>query len=201
MIRLFAVSLIFVATLGFAGDGRADLRGDLDQCARIADDPARLACFDAIALPTGSGKDTALDPAERRDLEAALRHEFRFDPGLKTGDLGFRIGVSGNLQISRSTAAAREVERLVRRIATAFGDFNGWGVAVTVHGASVALSRGHPYSGEELAQQAEAGLQRTGLDAGRYTVTIGPPAQPRLWDDGRIRDANEHIDVAITGLD
>ena len=201
MTRTVALLTIAVSLFLPASGALASLRGDLEQCVQIADDIARLACYDAIALNVDAEEEGALDTAERRDLETALQREFRFDPSLKTGALSFRIAASGDLQISRSTAAAREVERLVRRIGKAFGDFNGWGVAVTVHGAAVALSRGHPYTGEELAQQAETGLKRTDLDAERYTVTIGPPAEPRLWDDGRIRDANEHIDVAITGLD
>lgn len=197
-LSVFACLLAFVAPVSYAW---ADLRADVMRCAAIENDTARLACYDAIAVPaTGESKATLSD-SDRRVLENALQREFRFDPGLRIGPHSFRIAVSGDLQISRATAAAREVERLVRRIARAFGDFNNWGVTVTVHGAQVAFSRGNPYSGAELAQQANAGLARTGLTSGRYTVETGEPAQPRLWDDGRIRDANEHIDVVITGLD
>jgi hypothetical protein len=190
-----------LACLALAGGARADLRDDIALCATIPDDGPRLACFDDIADKTQAALPDGLDAGERRALETALQREFRFDPGLKTGTFSFRIAVSGDLQISRSTAAASEIERLIQRIAKAFGDFNGWGVTATVHGGSVALSRGRPYSGEELAQQAQAGLTRSGLGSDRYTIEIGPPAQPLLWDDGRVRAANEHIDVVITGIE
>ncbi|MEK9662542.1 MAG: hypothetical protein VW644_12545 [Alphaproteobacteria bacterium] len=192
------VLVAILATIAPGTPALADLRADIAQCAAIVDDEARLVCFDALAAASGQG---ALDPGERRDLEAALKREFRFDTGLMTGPFSFRIAVSGDLQISRSTAAAREVERLVRRIGRALGEYSDWGVAVTVHGAQVAFSRGHPYSGAELAAQAQTGLARTDLDSERYSIEIGTPAAPLLWDDGRIRSANEHILVEITGLD
>lgn len=201
MSRLLTVLVCLFAGAVIASGARADLRSDVARCAQIADDEARLACFDAIELPAAPAAGATLDKARQRDLKAALDREFRFDPNLRTGATSFRIAVSGDLLISRSTAAAREVERLVGRIARAFGDFANWGVAVTVHGGQVALSRGTPYTGEELRQQAEEGLKRSILSPDRYTIEIGTPAQPRLWDDGRIRDANEHIDVAITGVE
>ena len=201
MWRVFPILALAAVMLAPSNPARADLRSDVARCAQIAGDTARLACFDAIAASEDTSQEGVLDPAEKRELEAALQREFRFDRDLKTGAHSFRIAVSGDLLASRSTAAAREVERLVRRIGKAFGEFNGWGVAVTVHGASVAFSRGTPYTGDELAAQAAVGLKRSGLAADRYTVAIGSPAQPRLWDDGRIRDANEHIEAVITGLD
>jgi hypothetical protein len=201
MIRRLTTTACFIAGVALAGGAHAGLRDDVARCARITDDGARLACFDAIVPTEGSDTSAALDESQRRELEAALQREFRFDPGLRTDRFAFRIAVSGDLQISRDTAAAREVERLVRRIGKAFGDFDGWSVVVTVHGAQVAFSRGKPYTGEELAKQAETGLKRTDLGADRYTVEVGPPAQPLLWDDGRVRSANEYIDVVIAGLE
>jgi hypothetical protein len=201
MIRRLAILACFLVGVFFASDGRADLRADIARCTAIADDAARLACYDGIELPLAPQTTGTLDESRRRELEEALDREFRFDPQLRTGTFNFRLAVSGDLQISRDTAAAREVERLVRRLAKVFGDFADWGVAVTVHGAQVALSRGKPYTGEELLQQAAAGLERSGLARGRYTAELGKPAQPRLWDDGRIRGANEHIDVVVNGLD
>jgi hypothetical protein len=38
------------------------------------------------------------------------------------------------------------------------------------------------------------------LPEARYTITQGADAEPSLWDDGRVRSANEHIDIVITDL-
>ena len=40
-------------------------------------------------------------------------------------------------------------------------------------------------------------MTRTGLPKDRYSVDIGPDAQPVLWDDGRVRSANENIEIVI----
>ena len=183
------------ALVATASTGHADLRDDIAKCAAIADDGARLACFDALAATPGAG-DSALSTA----AADALKREFRFDPGIMTGPFTFRLSVSGDLQISRPTAAAREVERVVRRIDKVLADNDEWGIVVTVHGAQVALSRGSPYSGAELLAQARSGMARTGLDETRYAVRVGEEAVPDLWDDGRVRSANEHIIVEVTGL-
>jgi len=173
----------------------AGLRDDIAACRAIADDGGRLACFDALDVsPTADA--SALTSA----AAAALKHEFRFDSRLMTGPFTFRLAVSGNLKISRSTMAAREVENVVRRIGTALADSNNWGIVVTVHGAQIALSRGNPYTGAELLAQAQTGMAGTGLAKDRYTVTQGADATPVLWDDGRIRSVNEHIIVEVTAL-
>lgn len=192
--RLIAAIASAGLAIGFAtSPGHAGLRDDVARCAAIPDDGARLACFDELAT---AAKTAA--PALTPEAETALRKEFRFDPGLMTGPLTFRLAVSGNLQISRATAAAREVERVVRRIGKALADNDEWGVIVTVHGAQVALSRGHPYTGAELLAQAQAGMARTGLGEDRYVVERGPDATPILWDDGRVRSVNEHIIIEVT---
>jgi len=190
-----ALTVALLVMASAAAPARAGLREDLAACRAIADDTARLACFDALtnAAQTDSG---ALTP----DAAEALKREFRFDVGLMTGPFTFRLPVSGDLRISRATAAAREVERVVRRIGKALAGDTGWGVRVTVHGAHVALSRGNPYSGAELFAQAQAGMARSGLDQDRYVVIQGDDATPVLWDDGRIRSVNEHIIVEVTEL-
>jgi len=114
-----------------------------------------------------------------------------------SGPFTFFLPVNGDLQISRATAAAREVERVVRRIGKALSAYDGWVLRVTVHGAHIALSRGNPYTGAELLAQAQAGMVRTGLAKDRYEVIQGADATPLLWDDGRIRSVNEHIVVEV----
>ncbi len=182
--------LAFAATPGHAG-----LRDDIAECAAIADDGARLACFDGLA-DAAKSETSALTSAAAE----ALKQEFRFDSRLMTGPFTFRLAVSGDLRVSRATAAAREVERVVRRIRKALSDSNDWGVTVTVHGSQVTLSRGVPYTGAELLAQAQIGMTRTGLPENRYTVVQGADATPVLWDDGRIRSVNEHIIVEVTEL-
>jgi hypothetical protein len=182
------LALAFVATPSHAG-----LRDDIADCASITGDSARLACFDALSASPEGGTIALTDAAA-----TALKKEFRFESGLMTGPFTFRLAVSGNLKISRSTMAAREVEGVVRRIGTALAGSGDWGVIVMVHGAQIALSRGNPYTGAELLAQAQAGMARTGLAENRYTVTQGPDATPVLWDDGRVRSVNEHIIVEVT---
>ena len=174
---------------------QADIRADVTRCATITDDGARLACFDAAAVEMQIERDAAAVAATE-----ALATEFRFDRNTLSGPLSLKVEVSGNLQLSRDTFAAREVEEAVRRITKALGDIEGWRLDVTVHGGKVALSRGSPYSGEELLLQAERGMKRSGLPETRYTVQRGPDAEPLLWDDGRVRSANEHINIFIRGL-
>lgn len=200
MIRLLLVATVPIACVALSGVASADLRDDIFRCSQIGDDGKRLSCFDAIDLPEQGAAPSNLTDQDRREMLAALDREFRFSPQLRTGELSFRLNISGELKISRDTAVTREVERLVRRIDKAFAGKNGWGIAISVHGGNVMLSRGTPYSGEELAQQAKSGLARSGLSEDRYEITVGEPAEPSLWDDGRIRDANEHLDVVITGL-
>ena len=172
--------------------GHAGLRDDIAACRAIADEGPRLACFDGLAA---SASDSA---ALTSEAAAALKKEFRFDSRLLTGPFTFRLAVSGNLKISRATAAARAVERIVRRVGTALADSNHWRIAVTVHGAQIALSRGNPYTGAELLTQAQTGMAGSGLAKDRYTVTQGADATPVLWDDGRMRSVNEHIIVEVT---
>ncbi len=182
------LAITFIETPGHAG-----LRDDIAACAAFADDGARLACFDALDA-SADGDTITLTTA----AATALKQEFRFDPGLMTGPFTFRLAVSGDLKISRSTMAAREVEGVARRIGKALADNNDWAIAVTVHGAQVTLSRGNPYSGAELLAQARTGMAGTGLAEDRYTVTQGAVATPVLWDDGRVRSVNEHITVDVT---
>ena len=131
---------------------------------------------------------------------AALAQEFRFDRHTLTGPLALTLEVSGNLQLSRETFAAREVEEAMRRTTKALGEIQDWSLAITVHGGKVSLSRGSPYSGQELLIQAQSGAERSGLPIDRYTITRGADAEPLLWDDGRVRSANEHISIVVTGL-
>ncbi|MBT3931513.1 MAG: hypothetical protein HOF34_12430, partial [Rhodospirillaceae bacterium] len=53
------------------------------------------------------------------------------------------------------------------------------------------------YTAADLLAQARTGMTRTGLPKDRYSVDIGPDAQPVLWDDGRVRSANENIEIVI----
>jgi len=173
----------------------ADLRDEIAACAEIGDEAARLACFDTAAAEMQLKRDAAAV-----DASDALREEFRFDRNLLTGPLSMRIEASGNLRVSRDTAVAREVEEIVRRTTKALGEIDGWSLSLIVHGGKVALSRGTPYSGADLLSQTRRGLRLSGLPENRYTVALGEDAEPDLWDDGRIRSANEHIDVRIVGL-
>jgi len=186
-----------LALLGVAvsPSAHADIRSDVAQCAAISDDAARLACFDKAATDMQSERSVAASNAV-----AALAQEFRFDRHTLTGPLALTLEVSGNLQLSRETFAAREVEKAMRRTTKALGEIQDWSLAITVHGGKVSLSRGSPYSGQELLIQAQSGAERSGLPIDRYTITRGADAEPLLWDDGRVRSANEHISIVVTGL-
>ncbi|MEK9901800.1 MAG: hypothetical protein VW516_13740, partial [Rhodospirillaceae bacterium] len=95
-----------LALAAFAGTpAHGDLRDDLTRCAALTDSAERLACFDTVAADMANARNAAEAAAV-----TALQREFRFDPGLMTGPLSFRINVSGNQVVSRPTAAAREVE-------------------------------------------------------------------------------------------
>jgi len=189
-----AAGLVAITALGSA-PAHADLGEDIQRCAAVTDQNARLACFDTVAAAAANARNTAADAAI-----AALQREFRFDPGLMTGPLSFVIKVSGNQVVSRDTAASREVENVLRRVQKVIGNNVRWNASVIVHGGRVTLSRGRPYSGDELLAQARTGLSRTGLAADRYSVEIGPDAEPVLWDDGRVRSANENIEIIIGGF-
>ena len=173
----------------------ADLGEEIQRCAALTDQIERLACFDIVAADLANTQNAAAEAAI-----TALQREFRFDPGLMTGPLTFQVQVSGNQVVSRETAASREVENILRRVQKVIGGTDDWNVSVTVHGGQVTLSRGQPYSADELLVQARAGMSRTGLAANRYTVEIGPDALPVLWDDGRVRHANENIVITIGGF-
>lgn len=194
--RLFlAAPLLALLGVAMSPSAHADIRADVTRCAAIADETARLACFDTAATDMQSERNAAASTAT-----AALAQEFRFDPNKISGPLNLKIEVSGNLQLSRETFASREVEDAVRRITKALGNIEDWSLAITVHGGKVSLSRGSPYSGQELLVQAQTGAERSGLPEDRYTITRGADAEPELWDDGRVRSANEHIDIVVTGL-
>jgi hypothetical protein len=189
-----AAGLVAIAVLS-STPAHADLGEDIQRCAALTDQIERLACFDIVAAEMANAQNAAADAAV-----TALQREFRFDPGLMTGPLTFQIQVSGNQVVSRETAASREVENILRRVRKVIGGTDDWNVSVIVHGGQVTLSRGHPYSADELLSQARAGMSRTGLAANRYTVEIGPDALPVLWDDGRVRHANENIEITIGGF-
>lgn len=190
----FLAGLGLLTVLG-AQPAHADIRADVTHCAAIADDAARLACYDTAAVDMQSERNAAA-----ADAEEALAKEFRFDRSMLTGPLFLKVEVSGNLRVSRATFASSEVEETVRRVTKALGEISGWSLAITVHGGKVSLSRGSPYSGQELLIQAQSGAERAGLPEDRYTITLGADAEPELWDDGRVRSANEHIDIVVTGL-
>jgi len=192
---VLTVGLAAIMVLGRT-PAHADTGDDIQRCATITDNIERLACFDIVAAELAEAQNAAAEAAI-----TALEREFRFDPGLMTGPLTFKINVSGNQVVSRETAASREVENVLRRVQKAIGGSDDWNASVVVHGGRVTLSRGRPYSGDELLAQARAGLARTGLPANRYSVAIGPDAEPVLWDDGRVRSANENIEITIGGFD
>lgn len=194
--RVFAALIgAFMVLIGAGTPALASLHDDIIACAAIHEDAERLACFDAVAK---AAKTTSA--ALNQAAADALKREFRFEPDLMTGPFTFFLPVSGDLKISRSTAAAREVERIVRRINKALSANADWGVRVTVHGAHTSFSRGNPYTGAELLAQAQTGMERTGLTKDRYQVILGKDANPILWDDGRVRSVNEHIIVEVVEL-
>ena len=189
-----AISAVFAILVFTGSPAHAGLNDDIAACRAIVNDGARLACFDGLAAKAdASGSALTAAAAE------AIKKEFRFDSRLMTGPFTFRLAVSGDLKISRPTAAAREVERVVRRVGNALANSDEWGIVVTVHGAQITLSRGNPYTDAELLAQAQAGMARTGLPRERYKVTEGAAATPVLWDDGRVRSVNEHIIVEVVG--
>lgn len=194
-LRAIFLALPFAALFPLAGPAHADIRADVARCATVPDDGERLACFDRAAADHEAERNAAAEEAA-----AALKQEFRFDPKVMTGPLSFRLKVSGNLVLSRETAVAREVENTVRRVNKVLDGIEGWKLTIAVHGGQVSLSRGHPYSGSELQNQAKTGMANVGIPEDRYTITIGPDAEPELWDDGRVRSANEHVDIEIVGL-
>lgn len=186
-----AAGLVAITALG-GTPAHADLGEDIQRCAARTDQTARLNCFDTVAAAVANAQNAAADAAI-----TALQREFRFDPGLMAGPLTFLIQVSGNQVVSRETTAASEVENILRRVRKVISGTDDWRVSVVVHGGQVTLSRGQPYTAEELLAQARTGLVRTGLAVDRYTVEIGPDAEPVLWDDGRVRSANENIEITI----
>ena len=191
--RGFALATGLAAIMVLGGSpAHADLREDIARCAALTDQTERLACFDTVAAEQANAHSAAADAAI-----TALQREFRFDAGLMTGPLEFQINVSGNQVVSRDTTAAREVENLLRRVQKAIGGTDDWSASIIVHGGQVTLSRGQPFSSEELLAQARTGMARTGLPEDRYTVAVGPDAEPVLWDDGRVRSANENIEIVI----
>ncbi len=175
----------------------ADVAQDLASCVVITDDSARLACFDDLAARIATDGVKAGDAAA---VLAALDREFRFDRSTRIAPLRFRLNVSQYLSVSRATGPGRDVERLARRINEVIGDIDGWTVEITVHGARVKLPRAQPLTGEELFEQASRAMARSGLPEDRFEIILGPDAEPALWDDGRVRDSNEHIIVEVAGL-
>ena len=190
---IFAGLAFLVVVL--ASPAHADLQNDISRCTSLANDTARLACFDATATDLQNARNAA-----GKSAAAALSKEFRFDVGALTGPLSLRVNAIGNFRTSRDTVVARDVETIVRRIHKALDSIDSWSLSLVVHGGKVTLSRGSPYSGNELLLQARTGLSRSGLSDSRYMTTLGSDAEPELWDDGRIRSANEHIDIKIIGL-
>lgn len=195
---LLPAILLAIAVALAAPAARADERADLAHCVTIAAAAERLACYDALAARTVELPKSAA----RDEATARLAEEFRFDGRrVMTGPLEFNIRVSGTLKTSRETRAEREVTLLVQRIARALDGVNGWRLTVTVHGTAVPLPREQPFTTDELYAQARAGMDAAGLPAERWSVVRGRPADPALWDDGRLRDANEHIVIAVVGFE
>lgn len=192
---ILAAPVLALLGTAMSPSAHADIADDVTRCAVIAEDAARLACYDTAAVEMQSEKVSAAS-----DAVEALAQEFRFDRHTLVGPLALTLEVSGNLQLSRETFAAREVEEAMRRTTKALGDIEGWSLNITVHGGKVSLSRGSPYSAQELLIQAQSGAERSGLPADRYSITRGADAEPILWDDGRVRSANEHINISVTGL-
>ncbi|MGE0256755.1 MAG: hypothetical protein AB7N54_19180 [Alphaproteobacteria bacterium] len=190
--------LLALAVAFGAAPAQADARADLAHCVTVADPTERLACYDALAarsvdLPKSAARD---------DATVRLAEEFRFDGHrLMTGPLAFSIRVSGVLKTNRDTRAEREVTQLTRRIVRALDGLSGWRLAVTVHGTTVELPREQPFTTDELYAQARAGMAATGLPAEQWSVVRGRPAEPALWDDGRLRDANENITIDVVGFE
>ena len=175
----------------------ADVAQDLARCAAVADDGARLACYDNVAAGTNQ---EAVSSGNAEVALAALDRKFRFDRSTRVEPLLFRLEVSQYLSVSRETGPGRDVERLARRINEAIGAIPGWLLEITVHGARVKIPRARPYSGEELLNQAAQAMAQSGLPEARFNLVLGTDAEPSLWDDGRVRDSNEHIVVEVTGL-
>lgn len=175
----------------------ADVAQDLTRCAAVADDGARLACYDDLAA--GIGQDGVAD-GKAEIVLAALDREFRFDRSTRVEPLLFRLDVSKYLSVSREAGPGRDVERLARRINDAIDDIPGWSLEITIHGAQVKISRARPLTGAELMDQAVRAMAQSGLPETRFNIVQGADAEPLLWDDGRVRGSNEHIIVEITGL-
>lgn len=194
-IRFAILAGLGVVAALLATPAHADLRDEIASCAELSDDTTRLSCFDTAATEMQLKRNAAAVNAT-----AALSREFRFDRNVLNGPLSMRIEASGNSRVSRGTAVAREVEEVVRRTSKALGEIDGWSLSLIVHGGKIAQSRGTPYSGGELLAQTSRGLELSGLQENRYTVELGKDAEPDLWDDGRIRSINEHIDIQIIGL-
>ena len=196
MSRFFALLLplgaVFVPAVSVAG-----LAEDVTRCAALADDGARLACYDDVAVEIGQN---GVSSGDAEVVLAALDREFRFDRSTRVEPLLFRLEVSQYLSVSRETGPGRDVERLPRRINGAIGDVPGWVLEITVHGAQVKIPRARPYSGDELLNQATRAMVRSGLAEVRFNIVEGADAEPSLWDDGRVRGSNENIVVEVTGL-
>ncbi|MBM3558430.1 MAG: hypothetical protein FJX53_00720 [Alphaproteobacteria bacterium] len=190
--------LLLLLLLLLVAFGAPPARADIAHCVTVADPVERLACYDALAarsveLPKSAARDDAV---------TRLAEEFRFDGHrLMTGPLSFSIRVSGALKTNRDTRAVREVTQLTRRIARALDGLSGWRLAVTVHGTTVEPPREQPFTTDELYAQARAGMAATALSAEQWSVVRGRPAEPALWDDGRLRDANENITIDVVGFE
>ena len=187
VIIAIAVFFSFISKSSFA-----NMNQSIISCKSVKNNTARLNCYDSLArIESKKLYNLSLEQ------QNAIKREFRFDSDLLIKPLTFRLNVSGNLRISRSTMASREVENLILRINKALNGSNNWKLKITVHGAKIALSRSNPYTQKELFDQAKSGLMRSKFPQERYTLNQGPDAMPILWDDGRIRRINEHIIVKI----
>ncbi|MDG2312851.1 MAG: hypothetical protein P8M15_02345 [Alphaproteobacteria bacterium] len=191
--RIYIVMVSMAVLFSFISKpSLANFSQKIISCKLVNNNIERLNCYDRLAK-TESKKLQNISLNQQN----AIKKEFRFDSDLLIKPLTFRLNLSGNLKISRSTMASREVENLILRISKALNGSSNWKLKITVHGAKTSLSRGNPYTGKELFVQAKSGLMLTKLSPERYSLEQGPEALPILWDDGRIRSINEHIIVKI----
>jgi hypothetical protein len=99
VIIAIAVFFSFISKSSFA-----NMNQSIISCKSVKNNTERLNCYDSLAR-TESKKLHNLSLEQQN----AIKKEFRFDSDLLIKPLTFRLNVSGNLRISRSTMASREV--------------------------------------------------------------------------------------------
>ena len=91
--RALAASAGALMLLTLTGSpAHAGLRDDVAQCSAIADDAARLACFDNLATSAAAEGDARASAAVE-----ALKNEFRFSRGVMTDRDARKLGVGGEV--------------------------------------------------------------------------------------------------------